>query len=116
MFSNSKSARRLALTALSLFVFAASSGVALAETASSNDAVGSWFGRAAAVPGGTICPPLSPGCPVPPEIIMVFTVNADGTFIGIDSNIFVGGSHSTAHGEWTRATNRSIQAAFTLLQ
>ncbi|OFW29493.1 MAG: hypothetical protein A3H97_01020 [Acidobacteria bacterium RIFCSPLOWO2_02_FULL_65_29] len=80
------------------------------------DAVGSWFGRAAAVPGRTICEVGSPGCPVPPEIVMVFTVNKDGTFIGIDSNIFAGGNHSTAHGEWTRRGSRSIRATFTLLQ
>lgn len=79
------------------------------------DAVGSWFGRAVPVPGQTICPP-GPGCPVPPEIVMVFTVNRDGTFIGIDSNIFAGGNHTTAHGLWVRKGPRSIKAEFTLLQ
>ncbi len=80
------------------------------------DAVGSWFGRAVPVPGQTICPPGAPGCPVPLEIVMVFTVNADGTFIGIDSNIFAGATHSTAHGQWERKGPRSIKAEFTLLQ
>ena len=47
---------------------------------------------------------------------MIFTVNADGTFIGIDSNIFAGGNHTTAHGEWARKGSRSIKAEFTLLQ
>ena len=41
------------------------------------DAVGSWLGRAVPVPGETICPPGAPGCPVPPEIVMIFTVNAE---------------------------------------
>jgi hypothetical protein len=79
------------------------------------DAVGSWFGRAVPVPGETICP-VGPGCPVPPEIVMIFTVAGDGTFIGIDSNIFVGGTHSTAHGQWTRKGPQSIKSEFTLLQ
>lgn len=47
---------------------------------------------------------------------MVFTVNRDGTFIGIDSNIFAGGNHTTAHGQWVRKGPRSIKAEFTLLQ
>ena len=78
------------------------------------DAVGSWFGRA--VPQNTICPAGAPGCPVPPEIVMTFTVNRDGTFIGIDSNIFAGGNHTTAHGQWQRKGKRSIKAEFTLMQ
>ncbi|HSL23905.1 MAG TPA: hypothetical protein VK886_20390 [Vicinamibacterales bacterium] len=81
----------------------------------SHDAIGSWFGRAVPVPGQTICDP-GPGCPVPPEIVMIFTVGGDGTFIGIDSNIFAGGNHSTAHGQWKRSGPRSIRAEFTLLQ
>jgi hypothetical protein len=81
-----------------------------------HSAVGSWFGRAVPVPGETICPPGTPGCPVPPEIVMIFTVNADGNFIGIDSNIFAGGDHTTAHGQWTRNGHRGIKAEFTLLQ
>lgn len=81
-----------------------------------HDAVGSWFGRAVPVPGETICPPGAPGCPVPPEIVMIFTVNADGNFIGIDSNIFAGGDHTTAHGQWVRDGHRGIKAEFTLLQ
>lgn len=80
------------------------------------DAIGSWFGRAVPVPGQTVCPAGAPGCPVPKEIVMVFTVHADGTFIGIDSNIFAGGSHSTAHGQWAQSGSNSIHAAFTLLQ
>jgi hypothetical protein len=47
---------------------------------------------------------------------MIFTVNEDGTFIGSDSDIFRGGSHSTAHGEWQRESSRSIKAEATLLQ
>lgn len=84
------------------------------RAATSRDVIGSWFGRAAA--DQVICPPGSPGCPVPAEIIMVFTVLADGSFIGIDSNIFAGGSHSTAHGEWVADPPSGIKAAFTLLQ
>ena len=80
------------------------------------DAAGSWFGRALPVAGATICVPGSTGCGVPPEIVMVFTVNKDGTFIGIDSNIFTGGTHSTAHGQWTYSGDKSIKAAFTFLQ
>jgi hypothetical protein len=80
------------------------------------DAVGSWFGRAVAKPGATICPAGADGCPVPKEIVMVFTFHVDGTFIGIDSNIFVGGSHSTAHGEWKPSWPATINATFTLLQ
>ncbi|MEQ1886079.1 MAG: hypothetical protein ABL967_13530 [Bryobacteraceae bacterium] len=76
--------------------------------------VGSWFGRA--IPANTICPPGAPGCAVPPEIVMVFTVHGDGTFIGIDSNIFQGGSHSTAHGQWTYDLSGKMKATFTLLQ
>jgi hypothetical protein len=79
-------------------------------------AVGSWFGRAVPIPGKTLCTPGNLGCPVPAEIVMVFTVHADGTFIGIDSNIFAGGNHSTAHGEWNPTSPKSIKAAFTLLQ
>jgi len=47
---------------------------------------------------------------------MVFTIHEDGTFIGIDSNIFAGGNHSTAHGEWASVGPASVTAAFTLLQ
>lgn len=85
------------------------------RAATFQNAVGSWFGRAVPVPGQTICPP-GPGCPVPAEIVMIFTVHQDGTFIGIDSNIFAGGDHTTAHGQWKRAGHKSIQAEFTLLQ
>ena len=47
---------------------------------------------------------------------MLFRSHGDGTFIGIDSNIFQGGSHSTAHGQWTYEPNGKMQATFTLLQ
>lgn len=83
---------------------------------SSFDAVGSWFGRAVPLPGGTICPAGADGCPVPKEIVMVFTINDDGTFIGIDSNIFAGGNHTTAHGQWRSVWPASVNATFTLLQ
>jgi hypothetical protein len=80
-----------------------------------HDAVGSWFGRAVPVPGETICPPGSAGCPVPPEIIMQFTISGDGTMNAIDSNIFAA-LHTPAHGEWEPAGPRKIRAAFTLMQ
>jgi hypothetical protein len=83
---------------------------------SSYDGVGSWFGRAIPKDGATICPAGADGCPVPKEIIMVFTFNEDGTFIGIDSNIFAGGTHSTAHGQWKAIWPATINAKFTLLQ
>jgi hypothetical protein len=47
---------------------------------------------------------------------MIFTVHADGNFIGIDSNIFAGGDHTTAHGQWVANGTRDIRAEFTLLQ
>ena len=84
-----------------------------------NDAVGSWFGRAVPKPGATICDPFTApagACPVPKEIVMVFTLNADGTFIGIDSNIFAGATHSTAHGQWKPSWPVTVNATFTLLQ
>ena len=83
---------------------------------SSYDAVGSWFGRAVPKTGATICPAGAEGCPVPKEIIMIFTFNEDGTFIGIDSNIFAGGNHSTAHGQWKASWPATISATFTMLQ
>ncbi|HSL21500.1 MAG TPA: hypothetical protein VK886_08190 [Vicinamibacterales bacterium] len=73
------------------------------------NAVGSWFGRAVPVPGEVLCEP-GPGCLVPPEVMMVFTVNADGTFIAIDAG------RVPAHGQWERKGPRSIKAAFTLMQ
>lgn len=87
-----------------------------AKAPSNRDVVGSWFGRAVPVPGKTLCTPGNLGCLVPAEIVMIFTLHADGTFIGIDSNIFAGGNHSTAHGEWVATSNKTIKAAFTLLQ
>lgn len=80
------------------------------------DAVGSWFGRAVPQPGATICQAGADGCPVPKEIVMVFTFHDDGTFVGIDSNIFAGGNHSTAHGQWEGAWPATVNATFTLLQ
>jgi hypothetical protein len=112
------SAAVLAAVAAAALVFGAATyarGTTAKDAAVFHDAVGSWFGRAVPVPGQTICPP-GPGCPVPPEIVMIFTVHRDGTFIGIDSNIFAGGDHTTAHGQWERAGNRSVKAEFTLLQ
>ena len=90
--------------------------VSAAEDASSvaKDAIGSWFGRA--VPSQTICPPGSPGCPVPQEMVLLFTVNGDGTFIGTDSTMFTFGNRSTAHGQWKRSGPRSIVATSALLQ
>ena len=78
-------------------------------------AVGSWFGRA--IPSRTVCTQAQdPTCPVPNEIIMAFTIHEDRTFIGIDSNIFSGASHSTAHGQWEALPASRISARFTLLQ
>ncbi|HEX8029566.1 MAG TPA: hypothetical protein VF491_13925 [Vicinamibacterales bacterium] len=86
------------------------------RTPSWNDAVGSWFGRAVPVPGGTICPPGAPGCPVPTEIVMVLTINKDGTFVATETNMAGGANHSTGHGAWERTDSRSINGAYTLLQ
>lgn len=86
------------------------------EIPGSQLAVGCWFGRAIPIPGQVVCVPGSAGCAVPNEIIMVFTINADGTFIGIDSNIFKGGTHSTAHGQWVSRSYGTVNATFTLLQ
>jgi hypothetical protein len=81
----------------------------------STRAVGSWFGRA--IPSDTVCTKAQdPTCPVPNEIIMVFTIHDDRTFIGIDSNIFSGGTHTTAHGQWGLDGPSGITARFTLLQ
>jgi len=85
------------------------------QKATFHDAVGSWFGRAVPVPGETICPPGTAGCPVPPEIIMQFTIGEDGTMTAIDSNMFAA-LHTPAHGQWEPAGHRSIRAAFTLMQ
>jgi hypothetical protein len=106
----------IAAGALVIGLAAYARGTTAEDGAVFQHAVGSWFGRAVPVPGETICPPGAPGCPVPPEIVMIFTVHGDGTFIGIDSNIFAGGDHTTAHGQWQRAGSRRIKAEFTLLQ
>jgi len=81
-----------------------------------NPAVGSWLGRAVPIPGTTVCPVGSAGCAIPKEIIMLFTINADGTMIAIDSNIFAGAAHSTAHGQWVSYSYGTVHATFTLLQ
>ena len=91
------------------------SSTGLAQLEPSIRAVGSWWGRA--IPSKTVCTKAQdPTCPVPSEIIMVFTIHEDHTFIGIDSNIFSGGSHSTAHGTWATFPTDQIKARFTLLQ
>src|SRR5262245_20891074 len=114
----SRTARLLATGLAAALLFAAAAAAPLAATQDQgvnfHDAIGSWFGRA--IPQNTICPAGSPGCPVPPEIVMIFTVNADGTFIGIDSNIFAGGNHTTAHGQWERKGPKRIKAESTLLK
>jgi hypothetical protein len=91
-------------------------GLQSLELSGSNLAVGSWFGRAIPVPGKTVCVAGTAGCAVPNEIIMVFTIMGDGTFIGIDSNIFKGGTHTTAHGQWVSRGYGVVHATFTLLQ
>src|SRR5262249_59355387 len=98
------------LAAARLLAAAAAAPLAATQDEGVNfhDAIGSWFGRA--IPQNTICPAGSPGCPVPPEIVMIFTVNADGTFIGIDSNIFAGGNHTTAHDHGDRKGTERITA------
>ena len=108
----------LPIAVLYLLVFY-TSAFAQSYTALYYDAVGSWFGRAIPKSGATICDPFDPKqspCPVPKEIVMAFTFQLGGTFIGIDSNIFAGGSHSTAHGEWNGVWPNRIDATFTLLQ
>jgi hypothetical protein len=80
-------------------------------------AVGSWLGRATPIAGSTACPVGSAGCPIPKEIIMLFTIHADGNFVAIDSNIFKGGNHTTAHGQWApRPGYGIVRATFSLLQ
>ncbi|MBK9169865.1 MAG: hypothetical protein IPM24_20725 [Bryobacterales bacterium] len=75
--------------------------------------VGSWFGRA--TPFNPPCEPGTAGCPIPAEIVMLPTFYADGNFIGIDSNVFVG-YHSTAHGNWVNGDSDTIEANFVWLQ
>jgi hypothetical protein len=87
----------------------------LRQTAA-NPAVGSWLGRAVPIAGTTLCPVGSPGCPIPLEIVMLFTIHADGTFVAIDSNIFAGGNHTTAHGQWVARSFGVVHATFSLLQ
>jgi hypothetical protein len=78
------------------------------------DAVGSWFGRA--VPVNPFCAPGSQDCPVPKEIVMLPTFYADGNFVGIDSQTFGGGAHTTAHGEWKLSGPDTVAANFVFLQ
>ncbi len=78
------------------------------------DAIGSWFGRA--VPISPFCEPRTAGCPVPHEIVMLPTFFADGNFVGIDSQTFGGGLHTTAHGEWTFNGFQGVAANFVFLQ
>jgi hypothetical protein len=82
----------------------------------SQPAVGSWLGRAVPIAGHTACPVGTAGCPIPAEIIMLFTIHADGTFVAIDSNIFKGGNHTTAHGQWVPRGYGIVHATFSLLQ
>ncbi len=81
-----------------------------------NPVVGSWMGRAVPVAGTTACPVGAAGCPIPKEIIMLFTIHADGTMVAIDSNIFAGAGHTTAHGQWVSRSYGAVHATFTLLQ
>jgi hypothetical protein len=81
--------------------------------AAQSPVVGSWFGRA--VPFNPPCEPGTPGCPIPFEIVMLPTFYADGNFIGIDSNVFVG-FHSTAHGGWVETEGDQIESNFMWLQ
>lgn len=76
--------------------------------------LGSWLGRA--TPVDPRCEPGTEGCVIPKEIVMLFTVYADGTFVGIDSQTFGGGLHTTAHGEWILTGSKSFEATFTFLQ
>jgi len=78
------------------------------------DAIGSWFGRA--VPFNPPCEPGTQGCPLPKEIVMLPTFFADGNFIGIDSQTFGGGSHTTAHGQWKLVGRNDVWAEFVFLQ
>ena len=67
-------------------------------------------------PGTTLCPVGAAGCPIPKEIIMLFTFNGDGNIIAIDSNIFAGAAHTTAHGQWVSRNYGTVHATFSLLQ
>lgn len=78
------------------------------------DVIGSWFGRA--VPVSPFCEPRTEGCPVPHELVMLPTFFADGNFIGIDSQTFGGGAHTTAHGSWTFRNFQGIAANWIFLQ
>lgn len=82
----------------------------------SQPAVGSWLGRAIPIPSTTSCTVGTPTCPIPSEIIMLFTIEQGGTFIAIDSNIFKGANHTTAHGQWVSRSYGNVHATFSLLQ
>jgi hypothetical protein len=98
------------------FCASAHAQINVLRQAEANPAVGSWLGRAVPITGQTACPVGSTGCPIPAEIIMLFTVHADGTFVAIDSNIFAGGNHTTAHGQWVSRGYGVVHATFSLLQ
>ena len=76
-------------------------------------AVGSWFGRA--VPIDTICPPGAPGCPVPKEVVMLLTINKDGTIIATNSSALSAAAPTTAHGQWMPDLANGIRGELTLL-
>lgn len=96
-----------------LAVLAATAQTPTTPTTQNSPAVGSWFGRA--VPFNPPCPPATAGCPIPAEIVMLPTFYADGNFLGIDSNVFVG-FHSTAHGGWQHNDANTVEANFVWLQ
>ncbi len=47
---------------------------------------------------------------------MLPTFYADRNFVGIDSQTFGGGAHTTAHGEWTFKGPGGVKANFVFLQ
>jgi hypothetical protein len=75
--------------------------------------IGSWFGRA--VPVKPFCQPLTPGCPLPPEIIMLPSFLGDGTFIGINSITFQV-YLTEAHGSWVVRADGKVEANYIWLQ
>lgn len=117
-FKSSFSKIRIAAVAGSILGF---SGVMQAQIGYLNNLesqpmVGSWLGRAVPIAGTTACPVGSAGCPIPKEIVMLFTIEQGGTMIAIDSNIFAGANHSTAHGQWVTRSYGTVHATFSLLQ
>lgn len=75
--------------------------------------VGSWFGRAE--PIDPFCPPGTPDCPVPPEVIMTPVFFADGIMGGTDSLTF-GLPHAAAFGEWRLTDKETMEATLVFLQ